>query len=75
MLSESAIRLDGLLRTTRATALCAGCVGSALGVEMWDAMKVIRELILDGEVTCKVNYCSECGSHTLVGRIRPTRWR
>jgi hypothetical protein len=38
-------------------------------------MKVIRELILDGDVTCVVSDCSECRAHTLVARIRPTRWR
>jgi hypothetical protein len=75
MLSESATRLDGLLRFTRATALCADCVGSSLGVKMWDGMKIIRELILDGEVTCTVNDCTECGGHTLVARIRRSRWR
>ena len=75
MLPESAARLDGLLRITRATALCADCAASSLGVEKWDALKFIRELILHGDVTCSVSECSECRQHTLVARIRPTRWR
>jgi hypothetical protein len=70
LLSETAEALLSLLRTLPQHATCENCAASYLQVDRHDALKVIRELILNGHILCSDAPCSICHDERVVARLR-----
>jgi hypothetical protein len=60
MLSQDGARLLAELRLVPGGRLCTVCIGARLGTDHSDALKWIRELILNGDVICGWYQCSAC---------------
>ena len=70
MLSEDGLRLLAELKTEPGGKLCIPCITARLGLDHWEALKRIRELILSGHVMCGWYHCSVCSGLTAVAFLR-----
>src|SRR6266498_4058759 len=75
ILSESATRLLEELKTPPELGLCPACARTRLGLEHWDVLKLVRELIGAGLVLCVFDVCPVCGQRDLVTILRRHRAR
>ena len=71
--SETAATTLGLLRSIPDSTTCEKCLAASLGINRFDALKSIRELILTGLVLCIVGECTICRERRLVARVRQRR--
>ena len=70
MLSEAATATDAFLRATPNSVTCEQCVATYLGIDRFDALKSIRELIGAGRVLCTYGECTFCHQRRLLARVR-----
>jgi len=70
MLSEDGLRLLAELKAEPGGKLCIPCITAGLGLDHWEALKRIRELILSGYVICGWYHCSVCRHLTAVAFLR-----
>ena len=65
VLSERATSLLAFLRSIPDSAACDACMAAHLGVDRYDVLKAIRELVLTGRVMCtfgRARYVWSAGS-------------
>jgi len=74
LLSETATALLLLLRSAPDMVVCEGCSAEYLGVARDEAMKAIRDLILNGVSVCEYDACVICEERRAVVRLRRLRW-
>ena len=72
-LSEAATTMTAFLLTLQHRAVCEQCLASHLGVDRYDALKTIRELIGSGRVLCTYAECVICRERRLVVSVRAER--
>jgi len=80
MLSVLAERFLSELKSTPARALCPKCAKALLGLDDYEVLKVIRELVDAGHVLGRRSTslgcwgtCPRCGELQLVARLQPDR--
>jgi hypothetical protein len=69
MLSGHAETLLSFLAMRAGSGACEKCAAAHLGVDRYDALKVIRELVLAGRILCASAICSICTERRLVARV------
>jgi hypothetical protein len=72
-LSERAETLLSFITTLQGSAACENCSAAYLGIDRYDALKVIRELVLAGRILCGTEACAVCDERRLVARLRRER--
>lgn len=70
MLSEAATATHSFLRALPNSVACEQCVAVYLGVDRYDVLKSIRELIHVGRVLCTYSECTICHERRLAVRVR-----
>ena len=73
VLSERATSLLAFLRSIPDSAACDACMAAHLGVDRYDVLKAIRELVLTGRVMCTFRGCSVCLERRLIATFRTRR--
>ena len=71
MLSETAEALFAFLGTLSESAVCENCAAVYLKVDRAEALKAIRELILNGCIFCRQARCAVCHDDRIIAQ----RWR
>ena len=70
MMSESAEKLRDALQREPGRLLCLPCVGTETGLNVSEARKAVRELILRGGALASPQVCSFCQRVELIVRLR-----
>ena len=70
MISEGAEQLRDALQREPARTLCLPCVGAITGLNIYEARKAVRELILRGGALASPQVCSSCQRVELIVRLR-----
>jgi len=73
MLSEAATSTHSFLRAIPNSVACEQCVATYLGVDRYDVLKSVRELIQAGLVLCTYGECTFCHERRLTVRVRTER--
>jgi len=73
VLSEGATNLLAFLDSIHHTSACEFCAAASLGVDRYDVLNAIRELILNGRILCRHRECSVCFQRRLTATIRTPR--
>jgi hypothetical protein len=68
--SDAALEFLGELQVARLRRLCVPCAALELRVNDWAVLKMIRETVLAGDVTCLYTDCSRCRQVQLVAALR-----
>ena len=68
-MSEGAEKLRDALQREPARMLCLPCVGVITGLNVYEARKAVRELILGGEALASLQACSSCHRQDLVIKL------
>jgi hypothetical protein len=69
-MSEYTERVLDQVRQTDGGTVCALCLAAALGIDRWDVLKGIRELVLTGQILCSIEIWSVCTTRQPVVRRR-----
>lgn len=72
-LSEAAAATLASLRDVPKSTACENCLATLLGVDRYDVLKSIRELIRVGRILCTYGGCGICHERRLLARIRSER--
>ena len=70
MMSEGAEKLRAVLQREPGRLLCLPCVGTETGLNVYEARKAVRELILRGGVLASPQVCSSCQRVELIVKLR-----
>jgi hypothetical protein len=70
MVSDAATATDSFLRAVPNSVTCEQCVATYLGVDRYDALKSIRELIHAGRILCTYGECTFCHERRLLAQVR-----
>jgi hypothetical protein len=70
MMSEGAEKLRDALQREPRRLLCLPCVGTETGLNVYEARKAVRELILRGGALASPQVCSSCQRVDLVVKLR-----
>ncbi len=73
MMSEGAEKLRDALWREPVRTLCLPCVGAITGLNVYEARKSVRELILLGQALASLKVCSACHRQDLVVNLRALR--
>ena len=73
MTSEGAEQLRDALQREPARTLCLPCVGAITGLNIYEARKAVRELILYGEALASLQVCLSCHRRDLIVKLRVPR--
>ena len=73
MMSEGAEKLRAALWREPARTLCLPCVGVITGLNIYEARKAVRELILLGGALASLQICSSCHRQDLIVKLRVSR--
>ena len=69
-LSEAAAQVMSFLDTIPKSAACEHCIAAHLGVDRYDALKYVRELIGAGRILCTYAACVICRERRLLVHVR-----
>src|SRR5215471_8333271 len=69
MQTELADRVLAHLAFAPDVGVCPACTAARLGVEQWDIMKAIRELVASRSILCTHAIGADCGGRVLVARV------
>jgi len=69
MMSEGAEKHRDVLQRDPARTLCLSCVGTITGLNVYEARKAVRELILNGGALASLQACSSCHRQDLVIKL------
>jgi hypothetical protein len=72
-LSETAAATHSFLRATPNSVACEKCLATHLGVDRYEVLKSIRELIPAGRILCTYAECAICRERSLVAHVRTER--
>lgn len=70
MLSHSAAATLSFLQTLPNSVACENCIAAYLGVDRFDVLKTIRELVGAGRILCRYTECAICRERRLVAQTR-----
>jgi hypothetical protein len=73
MMSEGSEKLRDALWREPVRTLCLPCVGAITGLNIYEARKAVRELILLGQALASLQICSSCHRQDLVVNLRISR--
>ena len=73
MMSEDAEKLREVLQREPGRMLCMPCVGAITGLNIYEARKAVRELILYGEALASLQVCLSCHRRDLIVKLRVPR--
>ena len=73
MMSGGAEKLRAVLQREPGRLLCLPCVSAITGLNIYEARKAVRELILGGQALASLQACSSCHGRDLIVKLRVRR--